>query len=47
MRVYRRGTARAAFPSLLGALLVLAICGPQTMLAAPRMVLCEEFTNKL
>jgi hypothetical protein len=46
MRVCRTGTERAAFPSLLGALLVLAMCGPQTMLAAPRIVLCEEFSNR-
>jgi len=47
MRRYGIGTGHAVFSPLLGALLVLAICGPQTVLAAPRIVLCEEFTNKL
>jgi len=45
MRRERIGTARAVLSPLLGALLVLAICGPQSVFAAPRVVLCEEFTN--
>jgi hypothetical protein len=45
MRSHRIGTGCAIFSPLLGVLLVLAICGPQTVFAAPRVVLCEEFTN--